>query len=189
VAALRTLLLVLLALVFGMKLYLWNAKSLVGNKLPMPFGYGASIVLSGSMEPALSVNDLVLLKETQDVAIGDVIVYESGGELIIHRVLSVDGDTVITQGDANNIADEPFDVSSVRGKMIAAIPLVGGPVRILKTPAGTIVLLVAAILLLELSYRHERAGDDDEIEQLKAEIRRLKEEESLSQQTDDSEPK
>jgi signal peptidase len=163
----------LLALLIGVKLYTWNARSLVGNRLPMPFGYGASVVLSGSMEPALSVNDLVILKETQDVQKGDVIVYESGSELIIHRVQDVDGDTITTKGDANSIADEPFDRSFVRGKMIAAFPAVGALVRLLKTPAGTIALLAAAFLLIELSYRRESV-EDDEIRELKEEIRRLK---------------
>jgi signal peptidase len=170
---LRTLLIFLLALLLGTKLYTWNAASILGNSLPMPFGYGASVVLSGSMEPVLSVNDLVILKETQDVEIGDVIVYESGSELIIHRVQSVDGDTITTKGDANNIADEPFDRSHVRGKMIASFPAVGGLVRTLKTPAGTVVLLAAAFLLLELSYRRESV-EDDEIREIKEEIRRLK---------------
>jgi hypothetical protein len=128
----------------------------------------------------------VIIKETQDVNVGDVIVYESGGEMIIHRVLNVDGDTIITQGDANNIADEPFDVSSVRGKMIASFPAVGGLVRILKTPAGTIGLLVAAFLLIELSY-HRESQEDEEIKEIKAEIRRLKEEKenNLSQEPTD----
>jgi hypothetical protein len=60
--------------------------------------------------------------------------------------------------------------------MIAVFPVVGGLVRILKTPAGTIVLLAAAFLLIELSYRREREEDDEEMEAIKAEIRRLKEE-------------
>jgi signal peptidase len=174
-AALRTLLLILLALLLGIRLYAWNAKSLVGNSLPMPFGFGASVVLSGSMEPVLSVNDLVLIKETQDIKPGDVVVYESGGELIIHRVQAVDGTTVTTKGDANNVADEPFDVSNVRGKMVAVFPVVGGLARILKTPAGTAALLVAAFVLIELSCRSECRQDDDEMEEIKAEIRRLKE--------------
>jgi signal peptidase len=175
IAVLRALLLGMLALLLGIRLYAWNAKSLVGNSLPMPFGYGASVVLSGSMEPVLSVNDLVLIKETQDIAPGDIIVYESGGALIIHRVQSVDGDTVTTRGDANNVADEPFDVSNVRGKMVAVFPVVGGLARILKTPVGTAALLAAAFVLIELSYRSERRQDDDEMEEIKAEIRRLKE--------------
>lgn len=179
-AVLRTLLLVLLSLVLGVKLYAWNAMSLVGNSLPMPFGYGASVVLSGSMSPTLAVNDLVILKETQDVNLGDIIVYDSGGSLIIHRVIDLNGETVTTQGDANNVADEPFDISQVRGKMIGAIPKLGALVLALKTPAGTVALLAAAIILIELSYRHE-SREDEEIKAIKAEIRKLKEEREKEQ--------
>jgi signal peptidase len=175
IAVLRRILLITLALLLGVKLYAWNAGNFVGNRLPMPFGYGVSIVLSGSMEPVLSVNDLVILKETNDPKIGDVIVYERGNELIIHRVLAVDGDTITTKGEANNIADEPFDVSLVRGKMIAVIPAIGGLVRILKTPAGIVILLATVLILMELPYRRNRK-EDDRTEEIKAEIRRLKEE-------------
>ena len=44
----------------GINVYLWNASSLAGNAMPMPFGFGMAVVLSGSMEPVLSVNDLLL---------------------------------------------------------------------------------------------------------------------------------
>jgi signal peptidase len=175
-APVRQLLLVLLAVVLGLKLYSWNAGSLAGNRMPMPFGCGASIVLSGSMEPALSVNDLVFIRQTQDIEPGDIIVYQSGGELVIHRVISRSGNQVITRGDANNVADDPVDVVSVKGKMIGRIPALGGLVRLIKTPAGTVTLLAAAILLMELSYRREREQHDDELEAIREEIRRLKKE-------------
>ena len=50
----------------GFNVYLANAYGLVGNQLPMPFGYGAAVVLSGSMEPEFSEGDLILIKETKD---------------------------------------------------------------------------------------------------------------------------
>ena len=46
-AILRTVFLVAVALVLGVNVYLWNARSLMGNALPMPFGYGCAVVLSG----------------------------------------------------------------------------------------------------------------------------------------------
>jgi signal peptidase len=171
----RMIFLSLLAIALGLKLYSWNAGSLTGNNMPMPFGYGMSVVLSGSMDPALKVNDLVFIRETKEISPGNIIVYERDGELIIHRVIYVDGSTVITQGDANNAADEPFDISMVKGKMIGYIPGIGAIVRWIKTPFGTIVLLVAAVLLVELSYRRERGEEDEELNAIKDEIRRLKE--------------
>ena len=61
-AFLRAALVIVVSLVIGFNLYSWNARSLTGNVLPMPFGYGAAVVLSGSMEPAISVDDLIVVK-------------------------------------------------------------------------------------------------------------------------------
>lgn len=173
---LRTLLLLAVSLILGLNIYLWNARSLVGNALPMPFGYGVSVVLSGSMEPALSVDDLVFLKETQNVEEGDVIVYQSGRELIIHRVVMINGETLQTKGDANPVPDTPINISDVKGKMTGKVPFAGKIVRALKTPAGVAAVAIAAFALTELSYRKEREEDVEDMERIKAEIRRLKEE-------------
>ena len=59
---LRWLLIVVCGLILGVNVYLANANSLVGNQLPMPFGYGAAVVLSGSMEPEFSEGDLIIVK-------------------------------------------------------------------------------------------------------------------------------
>jgi signal peptidase I len=144
--------------------------------MSMPLGYGMSVVLSGSMDPALKVNDLVFIHETDEIKPGNIIVYKRDGDLIIHRVISVEGDTVITKGDANNVADEPFDISMVKGKMIGYLPGIGALVRLIKTPAGTAALLVVAVLLVEFSYRSEKKQDDKEMEDIRAEIERLKRE-------------
>jgi signal peptidase len=173
----RTLLLVLISLTLGVNVYLWNAKRLVGNALPTPFGCGISVVLSGSMEPTLSVHDLVLIRETPAVETGDVVVYQSENELIIHRVISVGEDTLITQGDANSSADEPISRSAVKGVLVASVPHVGILVLALKKPV-VVLLLAAAFLLMELSCRKERRFDDRELEEIKAEIRRLQREQN-----------
>ena len=47
----RILMIVVISLVIGLSIYSWNARRVVGNSLPMPFGIGSSVVLSGSMEP------------------------------------------------------------------------------------------------------------------------------------------
>ncbi|MCD8363981.1 MAG: signal peptidase I [Lachnospiraceae bacterium] len=171
---LRSLVLLAFSLLIGVNAYLWNARNLVGNQLPMPFGYGVAVVLSGSMEPVLSVDDLVLIRETQDIQIGDIIVFQSGSELIIHRVVAIDGTAVQTKGDANNTADSPITLSDVKGKLVGSIPLAGKIVRALKSPAVILVLCVAFFVLMELSYRDVRRKDDAEIEEIMEEIRRLR---------------
>ena len=44
-AIMRIVLLVIAGAVVGVNLYSWNAKSLMGNSLPMPFGCGVAVVL------------------------------------------------------------------------------------------------------------------------------------------------
>lgn len=176
---LRTVLLAMIGVILGLSFYSWNVKSLVGNKLPMPFGYGVSVVLSGSMEPELSVDDLVCIKKCPSYQKGDVVVYQSGNVLIIHRVVEIHADTAITQGDANNIADEPIPLTAIKGKMVFSIPGAGIIVRWLKSPVGVLILLAAIVLMLNLSWRREKEMDNRELEKIKEEIRKLKSEKNL----------
>lgn len=173
---LRRLLLIIVGLILGLNLYFANAGKILGNQLPMPFGYGLANVLSGSMEPTFSKGTLLLVKDTQDVETGDIVVYQSQNELIVHRVVSITDNEIITQGDANNVADPPFDKTQIKGKVIAWIPFLGSVAALLKTPAAVIVILVLAFVLVEGSFRVQRDADDQELEAIKAEIQRLKDE-------------
>ena len=177
-ALLRRIILAAVGIILGVNVYLANAKGIGGNQLPMPFGYGIANVLSGSMEPTFSKGALLLVKETSDVEPGDIVVYQSGQELIVHRVISLDKEMgiVITQGDANNVADEPFEISQIRGEVIGWVPFLGNIAAVLKTPAGILIILILAFLLTEASYRRQKDADDRELEDIKAEIRRLREE-------------
>lgn len=172
----RRLLLILIGLFLGVNAYSANARIMVGNALPMPFGYGIANVLSGSMEPTFSRGTLLLVKETPEIAVGDIVVYQTDSMLVTHRITALDGDTVITQGDANNVADEPFDRSQIKGKVIGWVPGLGTAVEVLKQPAVSITLFLAAFFLCESSFRREREEQERKKELLKEEIRKLKEE-------------
>lgn len=167
---------VVVGLILGLNLYNWNASALAGNKLPMPFGIGAAVVLSGSMEPELSVNDVIIVRASDGYAVDDIVVYDSGQEMIVHRIIEKDGDTLTTKGDANNVPDEPIRIEAVKGKVVLTIPYAGFVVKALRSPVGMIVAILAAVLLVEGSFRREKEDDEKQIEEIKAEIRRLKEE-------------
>lgn len=171
---LRRVLLVIAGLILGLNMYFANANGILGNQLPMPFGYGLANVLSGSMEPTFSKGALLLVKDTEDVKEGDIVVYQSQKELIVHRIISLTGDEVITQGDANNVADEPFEKTQIKGKVIGWVPLLGSVAALLKTPVAMIVILILAFVLTEGSFRAQRDADDQELDSIKEEIRRLK---------------
>lgn len=171
----RRLGLALLGLVLGLNLYLANARML-GDPLPMPFGVGAAVVMSGSMEPALKIGDLIFVRETETIQPGDIVVYRSGASLIVHRVKETSGDTLITQGDANNAPDEPVTREQVKGTVALRIGGAGKVLTALRSPAGIAAVLILIVTLTELSFRKEKKKADTGTEELKAEIRRLKEE-------------
>lgn len=172
----RVAIIVFVSLVLGLNVYNWNAKSLMGNALPMPMGYGAAVTLTGSMEPTIGEDDLIIVKAQDSYELQDIVVYQSGSIVVVHRVIAMDGDTIITQGDANQAADEAINVADIKGKVIAIVPLLGSLARVLKTPTATIALLIGAVLLLEMSFRKEKQKSSDELELIKEEIRKLKEE-------------
>ena len=173
---LRMAALVLCGLVLGVNVYMANANRLVGNQMPMPFGVGAAVVLSGSMEPALSVDDLILVREADTYAVGDVVVFQTGGVLVVHRIIAIEGDTVTTQGDANPSPDEPMSTALIMGRVVGHIPAIGALVNGIKTPIGTLCVIAAAILLVEMPRLSEKKKEDQQREEIINEIRRLKEE-------------
>ncbi len=173
-ALIRRLLLAVLGIMVGLNVYLANAQGLVGNQLPMPFGFGAAVVVSGSMEPTLEVNDLIFVRERADYEIGDIVVYQSGQNLIVHRIIAREGERITTQGDANNVADAPIQINAVKGKVISRIPFFGSIVNVLKTPLVGILILIGAVLLMECSFRTEKRKKEKSLDEIKEEIRLLK---------------
>lgn len=167
---------ILFAIMAGVGIYLFNAQAIAGNPLPMPFGVGGAVVRSGSMEPTLSVNDLVFVTEEENYEEGDIIVFRDGAHLILHRIVDINGGQIITQGDANNVADKPIDTSDILGKMVFHIPGLGMLIQMIKTPLGICVIFGLAILMSEASFRKKKEEDEKDFQNIKEEIRKLKKE-------------
>lgn len=175
-AAVRVALLVIAAIIVGLNVYGINASRLAGNTVPMPFGVGAAVVLSGSMEPELSVGDLLIVVRCDNYELRDVIVYQDRQTAITHRIVSMSDDSIITRGDANNADDDPITLEQIKGKVVFSIPLVGYLVNMIKTPLGTVVILGLAVFLLERSFRVQKENDKRRLDDIKAEIEKLKQE-------------
>ncbi len=127
------------------------------DRLAMPFGFGMAIVLSGSMEPELSVDDLVLIKRARELEVGQIVVYQTETDsLTVHRIIKISGDTIITQGDANNIPDDPITKDMIQGEVFLTIPFVGAVVGFLRKPVVMLLMLAAALGLYIASDLSER---------------------------------
>jgi signal peptidase len=107
-------------------------------------GYHLSVVCSGSMNPLLLVDDLVIIRESEDIKVGDVVVYEKDGDEIIHRVIKADGDTLTTKGDANTVEDDPIEISAVKGKLVTIFPYIGGAIRTVRAPIDAVLAKMRA---------------------------------------------
>lgn len=120
-----------------------------GQALPSVFGHSAAVVTSGSMEPSISVDDVVVLKSQDSYSVGDVVTFASGSSLVTHRIVGESGGLFVTQGDANNAPDlEQISYEAVVGKVIAVIPVIGVVMGYLKTPEGIAVILSVGLLLV-----------------------------------------
>ncbi|WP_294754963.1 signal peptidase I [uncultured Ruminococcus sp.] len=172
----RIILFVVISIIIGLKLYSWNARTLIGNKMPMPFGYGFSVVLSGSMEPELKVNDLVIIKKQKSYQSDDIIVYQDDDLLVIHRLIEINGENAITKGDANEVNDPEISTAQIKGKMVMHIHFIGCIVQFIKSTIGTFLVLLGAVIMFELPYVREKRKTISEQERIKEEIRRLKNE-------------
>lgn len=101
-------------------------------------GYSFSVVRSGSMSPTFRTGDVIITGPLAgNVEPGMIIMYQHGDETISHRVLSVNGDTLVMKGDTLNNPD-PWQVtlSSVRGTYLFKIPYIGYAVSFIKTKLG-----------------------------------------------------
>ena len=93
---------------------------------------------------------------------------------MVHRILRFEDDKVITMGDANDAEDDPVPLTAIKGKVVFALPLVGHAVNLLKTPIGILCVLGLAIFLMERSFRKEKDSKQEQLQQIRAEIERLK---------------
>ena len=119
------------------------------------------VVLTGSMEPAISPGDAVVVDGVDPATIvaGDVITFERSAANDIpttHRVLEVvNGDAglaFVTKGDANEDADAGVVTADrLVGKVVLTIPFIGYVVQFVNSPLGFVALVVIPFGLLLLT--------------------------------------
>ena len=64
------------------------------------------VVMSGSMEPALRTHALAIVQKTADVRRGDILLFQGGGNWVLHRYHDTASDgRIVTKGDSNAEAD------------------------------------------------------------------------------------
>jgi len=128
---------------------------------PIKDNYKLLAVTSGSMEPAIGVGSLVVIKPASNYQVGDIITFKkdnttSSKETTTHRVQSINEDNGVkvytTKGDANNVADsQKVNENQIVGKYRFGIALLGYLLKYLKTLPGLILIIVipATVIIYE----------------------------------------
>lgn len=144
------------------------------GQVPQVLGYSVFRVMTGSMEPEIREDSLLVVQKTppEDIAPGDVISFFSPdpmleGAVNTHRVVRIERENgrirFITKGDANMIEDTyPVDASALVGRAVFKSYALGKTVSLLSNPLvfGTIILLPLLVILLMNLYRAVRIAAD-----------------------------
>ena len=129
---------------------------------PEVFGYTIFQVASGSMMDAIKVDDIVIVKIDNDInniKTGEIIVFKQDNNIITHRVVEINGEELITKGDANNTNDEPITKDSVIGKVTKIIPNIAIWKRVLTSPEILLLLFATVVLWIVSIYIFKKKDD------------------------------
>ncbi|MDI6822441.1 MAG: signal peptidase I [Actinomycetota bacterium] len=128
------------------------------ESLPSVKGYRPLVVLGGSMEPAIKVGSIAMVKtiSPSDVEIGDIITYKTPTNprtYTTHRVIKISkrhGNLYFkTKGDANEDPDRwTITSADVLGKVTLTIPYFGYFIHFARTRLGFILLVIVPGVLI-----------------------------------------
>ena len=75
-------------------------------------------IATGSMEHELFAGDYIVVEKTDNYKVGDIITYRENDYYITHRINKMDGNQIVTKGDANNSSDNPISRDKIVGKFL-----------------------------------------------------------------------
>ena len=163
------------------------------GQVPQVMGYSMLRVLTGSMEPEIPEQSMLLVRQTdpETLEVGDIISFFSpdptlNGSLNTHRIARIESDgsslRFVTKGDANVLEDQQtVDARQVVGKVVFVSPLLGKLVSLVSNPLvfGLVILLPLAAMLIgnlvgavksaaKLAKEEEEAAVRQALEDIKA---------------------
>ncbi len=127
--------------------------------LPKLFGLQELAVISGSMAPKIPTGSMVYVRSVRPESLcpGDVCTYQLADSdiLVTHRVMDTDqtSQTLVTRGDANEMADAEISFGQVVGRVEFHLPYVGWFALCVQSPMG-LMLLGGATVWAALSFLH-----------------------------------
>ena len=132
-----------------------------GNTYTTMLGYSAFEVATGSMSNTIEIGDVILVKliePNETLSENEIVVFTQDTTLVTHRIIKINGDQIITKGDANNKEDDPITRKQIIGKVVKIIPNVKMWKEIILTPKVLIPSSIS-ILLLWIFFSYDKEKD------------------------------
>lgn len=111
------------------------------------FGYTVFEVSTGSMAKTLNVHDVILVKITKEVETGDIITFKQDNEIITHRIMQMNGNELVTKGDANNVEDEVITKDAIIGKVVSIYSELGIWIKVFTEPKVLMSIFITMALI------------------------------------------
>ena len=125
-----------------------------GNDYFDMFGYSIFTVATGSMEPAISQNDIIIIKDKEDYFIKEVVTFKSDNAYVTHRIIEKRGETFVTKGDANNTKDVEIEKSNIVGKVVKVFHNAAIWQKIFSSPK-VIIAIFATLMLFDFAFSYK----------------------------------
>ena len=119
------------------------------------FGFSMFEVQTGSMADEINPGDWIIVKNTDNLKLNDIITYKFGEEYITHRIIEVYNGIYVTKGDANNAKDEPITEEQVVGKVVKILPHFGIFKKTILNPT-VLISLIITIGLCNFAFKKKK---------------------------------
>lgn len=126
------------------------------------FGYSIFSTETGSMSPTMEKGDIVFVKIGEQAGEKDIITYKKGNSFITHRIIEINGDSIIAKGDNNNTQDEAITKDAIVGKVVHIINNVEIWKKVFSDISVVIPVFITVILFVILVSYKEKTGEKND---------------------------
>ena len=113
------------------------------------FGYRLFQVQTGSMEPKIKINDLIIIKEKSNYKKNDIVTYkDENNNYVTHRIVKITKKEIITKGDSNNTEDKPITKDKIIGKVLFKFRFINIVNKILRNYIVLTAIFIMSILVI-----------------------------------------
>ena len=111
------------------------------------------------MSPTIEKGDIVLVKIGENTKEKDIITYKKDNAIITHRIIEINGESIIAKGDNNNTQDEAITKDAIVGKVVFIMNNVEVWKNVFSDPSVLAPVVLTVILFVILISYKEKTND------------------------------